>query len=386
MDKRREHVEAVQKDRGGLDEHIVADILRLAHWNPSQIAELMDQLYQAEMTRNEPRNLIRQAREAGWIRFVTPKHNAKSEALRKLFSCLTRVDVTFRSSVEDVASRAAAVLFEMVKEQATKGERQTVHLGFSGGYTVKKVFKEFANLLSEPSISLPKELVCHALVAGFDSKVPGADPTSFFTYLEDLDVAPSKKFVLLHAPPIVTPQDRQQLLTGSPGIREAYREAENGLALDIIVTSAADDHAVSDRYHSQLLAYCSDYSPETLKILVEDDGDFVGDMLWMPLARRGPIDTSGHPYRAMTLVELDAFPDLIRRGKRVLLVVGPCAAPPGCRRTKTKVLEAILGFDKQLITHLVVDGRTAEELMQGHSHPGLVDGRPARPADQEGQP
>jgi hypothetical protein len=63
----------------------------------------------------------------------------------------------------------------------------------------------------------------------------------------------------------------------------------------------------------------------------------------------------------MTLVELRELPPFMRKGKYVLLVVGPCAM---CQRTKSQILSAILASKPRLISHLVVDTRSAKEVLR----------------------
>jgi DNA-binding transcriptional regulator LsrR (DeoR family) len=94
-------------------------------------------------------------------------------------------------------------------------------------------------------------------------------------------------------------------------------------------------------------------SDKSLKAL--QNAGCVGDMLWRPLGERGPIETESE-IRAMTLVELSDLPKFIAGGKHVLLVLGPCVV---CNRPKTEMLRAVLTMPPRLITHLVVDSRSA---------------------------
>jgi hypothetical protein len=84
-------------------------------------------------------------------------------------------------------------------------------------------------------------------------------------------------------------------------------------------------------------------------------------MLWRPLAEKSPITTATE-YRALTLVELDFLPTFISQGKHVLLMLAPCAQ---CDRHKGRVLQTILGQTQHLVTHVVVDSRSAGYVVNG---------------------
>jgi hypothetical protein len=99
----------------------------------------------------------------------------------------------------------------------------------------------------------------------------------------------------------------------------------------------------------------------------------LGDLLWQPISRAGPVDSRKYPVRAIDNsgtggVNL-AF---IQRGKRVLLALGPCGI---CQEFKTDVLEAILESGQPLLTHLAVDSWTVRRLFGvGRPEPGELRG------------
>jgi DNA-binding transcriptional regulator LsrR (DeoR family) len=133
--------------------------------------------------------------------------------------------------------------------------------------------------------------------------------------------------------------------------------------LDVIVTSAAN----FQDSHSQLKKNFLEYSPETVDGL-ERDG-CIGDLLWQPISTEKLLDMSKYDYRPVTITRLEDLPDLAARGKKIVLALGPCAAPEHSQAeaSKAAVLEAILNHSlagKTSITHLVVDSRTAQELMR----------------------
>jgi DNA-binding transcriptional regulator LsrR (DeoR family) len=124
--------------------------------------------------------------------------------------------------------------------------------------------------------------------------------------------------------------------------------------LDIVLTSAGSIHdkdSVLRRAHAK--------HREQMDEMIEQDG-CVGDMLWLPLSKQKPLDNSKYPYRAMTLLDLTELPDLISRGTKVVLSIGPCGR---CNRLKTDVLADILDLPTALVTHLVADSRTTRHLL-----------------------
>jgi DNA-binding transcriptional regulator LsrR (DeoR family) len=85
----------------------------------------------------------------------------------------------------------------------------------------------------------------------------------------------------------------------------------------------------------------------------------VGDILWQPVGAQGPIELED-TIRALTLVQLRDLPDFVARGNRVLLMIGPCGK---CNQPKGRILHAILNQRRRLISDLVVDSRSAGQLL-----------------------
>lgn len=208
----------------------------------------------------------------------------------------------------------------------------------------------FAQLLDDSDADLPETLVLHALVAGFDVRDPTTDPNTFFTLFNNrTSVNTRYEYVGLHTPPVVR-ADEYDTLRNSEGIKESYDRAGD---LDIIVTSAADwtDEHSNFRQYMEKSAGCAE-------MLVK--GGCIGDMLWLPVGPHGPLQVQTR-IRSMTLIELGELASFMKKGKHVLLVLGPCAM---CRRTKSRVLSAILASEQRLISHLVVDTRSVKEALR----------------------
>jgi len=316
----------------------------------AEIAKRIREDYAARtFTRQSAYPMLLEAAQAGRLRFVPKASFTLATQLRDRYNWLAGVEVVHTNQFEDVAYQGAETLITLLKHVSREPERK-VHIGFAGGHAMRRLAQIFAQLLDESGADLPGMLVLHALVAGFEVRDPTTDPNTFFTlFRNETSVNTKFEFVGLHTPPVVRASEYDSLRY-IEGIRESYEQAKD---LDIIVTSAADwSHP-----HNTFRKYMK-HSPGCADILVK--ADCRGDMLWLPLGPNGPLKIQTE-VRAMTLVELPQLPRFIKRGKYVLLVLGPCAI---CQETKSRILSAILNSKKQLISHLVVDTRSAKEAMQ----------------------
>lgn len=317
----------------------------------SEIKHLMKERHGIDMPREEPYQLISFAASQGWVRFVAPCEYALRAQIKKRCRRL-EVEVIHTSVFDDVGYHAAEMLVDLLQKHGEPPySKDEVHIGFAGGHAMRKVAQTFAGLLRQPTEGLPKTVVFHAMVAGFDVNEPSTDPNAFFTYfVNDPAMQVEAQFVGLHAPAVVKTKQFAGLRE-LDGIKQTYDRAKQ---LDIIVTSAslwADPHSMLRRYMTK--------SPASLSAL--EKAGCVGDMLWRPLGPDGPIEINTE-IRAMTLVELSDLTRFIQRGKHVLLVLGPCG---GCNKPKGGVLDLVLNSPQRLITHLVVDSRAARQFLKG---------------------
>jgi DNA-binding transcriptional regulator LsrR (DeoR family) len=345
--KRRDLVHA---RRGGLDfREVVAAVCRYfcKGSTATEIRELMQKEWNVEMTREEPYQCISYAASRDWIRFVAPHEHGLREKIRGKCPWLDEVEVVHSAVADDVAYHGAEMLVDLLRK--LKEQKDEVHVGFAGGHSMRKVCRSLAQLLRQPREGLPKSVVLHAMVAGFDVEDTTTDPNALFTYfVKDTAMQVDTHFVALHAPPLVRTKDFQRLKR-LEGIRESYERAKD---LDIVVTSAS----LWNDEHNKLRKYVETRSRECMPAL--EEAGCIGDMLWRPLGANGAIEIDTQ-IRAMTLMELTDLPRFIADGKYVLLVLGPCG---GCNTPKAEMLRTVLGIRPSLITHLVVDSRTAGEV------------------------
>ncbi|MEI6971240.1 MAG: hypothetical protein WCL44_06945 [bacterium] len=340
----------LRRPNGGLDQMEVLSAV-CKHFCRGNTASEIVRALRAEgiedIRREDPYQFISYAASRGWIKFVAPHEHSLREQIKKRCGWLKDVEVVHSSVSEDVAYHAAAMLVEMLQQCGLS--KKEVHIGFAGGHAMRKLAWALAQLLREPTDGLPETVVFHSMVAGFDVYDPTTDPNAFFTYfLPDPALQVKTGFVGLHAPAVV--RTRQFAgLKELEGIEECYAARKD---LDIIVTSASiwsDQHCLLRQYMEK--------SKNSLIALKE--AGCIGDLLWRPLAKSGPIEIETE-IRAMTLMELGDLPGFIAAGKQVLLALGPCS---GCGMPKGEILDAILGMRPPLITHLVVDSLSARGLM-----------------------
>jgi DNA-binding transcriptional regulator LsrR (DeoR family) len=314
---------------------------------PVEIKEQLKEKHGIKISREAVYPLILQAAARGWIRFTPPQEIELHRRIKEdRYAWLQDLSVVPSARPEEVAFRGAKMLLEILQQHHAD---EVVHIGFSGGHALRLLAQRFSQLLREPAEHLPREIVFHALVAGFDVSEPTTDPNAFFTYFVDDPASLVKtSFVSFNAPAIASAGTIQELSNES-GIREAYERAGE---IDIIVTSAscwADPHCNFRRY----LQLAGEWVEELEAI------GCVGDILWQPLGEDGPIDVQSSK-RAMTVIDLDEVSQFVANKNRVLLVAGPCGV---CKTPKTEVVKAILHQSKRIITHLAIDSGCARALL-----------------------
>ncbi|MBI4601628.1 MAG: hypothetical protein HY721_06670 [Planctomycetes bacterium] len=306
-----------------------------------------------KLTRQEPYRILSLAGKHNRLRYVPPQHDHLRQKIRERHGAwLRRVEVVSTALYEHVTEAGAHMLLDLVRDLAQPPlEKKVVRIGFSGGNTMRKVARCFADLLRKDKDGLPQTIVFHALVSALELKDPANDPNGFFTYLwHDPTILVETDFVLLPTGLVVDPQRFQQVWDNS----EVQRARELAQDLDLICTSAScwlDDHGPLKRYMTD--------SEECRQGLLQQG--IRGDMMFLPVGSKGPIDATGMS-RAFTLLQLDDVARLLAtRGTQVLLVLGPCGK---CARPKTEILETLLGLEKHHLSHLVTDSKTAAPLFK----------------------
>ncbi len=319
-----------------------------------EIVEAMKERYgvAGTMTRAIPYRILQRAAKHGRLTYTPPQQLVYASKIAREHRWLDEVSVVHTTNSVDVAREAASMLLRMVQERHRSGSHPgEIHIGFAAGMSVRQVAQAFAEILRYPADDLPERIVFHAMCTGHDKGNPTTSPNTYFSYFISPPVFEVEVgFVGLHAPAMVRTRDIERIME-TLEIQEAYTEAAR---IDIIVTSGSD----WDDEHSSLRVCMERSSPDSVKKICELGGEV--DLMWRPLGRNGPI-TAETEFRALTLMELTDLPRFIEGGGSVLLMLGPCGM---CKRSKVKVLHTTLAQEQRLVTHVVVDSRTAAHLLQ----------------------
>ncbi len=306
------------------------------------------------INRQQPFEILRRAARFKCFEYTAPFSLLLANELATRFPRLRRrPDVVHSLESLHIADRAAEKLFEMISGNPKgSGPRTEFHIGFAGGGLLELTARLLSDKLREALNPLPQILYFHSMVARFDDD-PIMDPNSFVRYFISGPPLPLEvRFVGVMAPGFIHTETVQKL-RATEGIREALARVKD---LDVLVTSAGG-HWTSgcSRLHK---LYAED--PKHSQVLEElNSRRCIGDLMWCPLGKGGPI-LLGHGIRAMTLVDLNDLPGLISQGKRVMLVLAPCAT---CARPKTEILKTLLALRRPLLTDLVVDSFTARSVI-----------------------
>jgi hypothetical protein len=278
---------------------------------------------------------------------------------------VTVVNVSGENAAQHVTSIAADQIVELIervwKEKQGKypndQKKQAVHIGMGAGYATMLVARRLAYKIRSGAEVPP--IVLHAISSGgFLPNEPYKSPSTYFSYFDPalMDV----KFVALFSATVVSNSDYENQ-KANPAIRHSFEKREE---IDIIVTSLAS----ADHEHGLLGQYLTHLIDQRLisrNVLDKmRQAGWVGDVQFRPYSANGPLPENVCPVRAVTLFELDELVKIAKdrtNGKYVVLVAGPCGE---CGETKKNALRPLLANEKlRLWTHLIVDTKTAKELL-----------------------
>ncbi len=319
--------------------------------------------------RESPMQWVREGAQKGWLKYDPPHENVMQQALADAFNWDQNDIVVVQSKEFDhVALAGAERLLRMIRKTKKRRKTDEVHVGFAGGRQLQLVAKNLAELLKTWSDANPKTIVLHAMVAAFGEQDYGADPNTFMGYFDEKEIKVEIRFVQIFAPGIVETDLRQELRKARE-INHAYEAAEK---LDIIVSGGGDwedEHSTSQHYLKKV-------DPQDVEALKAECA--IGDLLWQPLAKDGPIDLDAKgkfKFRPNTVVDLKSLPDRIRNGTGVLLALGPCGA---CGKPKGKLLDTIMSLEEPYVTQIVTDSATAHDALQRSQGATIVAAKKAK--------
>lgn len=337
--------------------------------SPRAISKILKNEYGIDCNQQQIYPKLRAGCNNGFITYTPPADYALAEALMERYKgVLEGVYVAAGPTIEGVAERASRLLDRLIRETHAKKARDAslandkgVHLGLSGGYSLRVLSECFARYLIQTFDKgdhdqtklygqFPDTLHMHAMVAGFDPLDPTTEPNAMFTHLHLENKVPVRmKFVGLNASPVVR-RDQLDAFTRLPHVKTSFEEADK---IEIAITSMGiwdDPYCMLRKCMEQ---YPKDY--QTLK-----DAKVIGDLMWQPLGPTEPINGITD-LKTVSVMDLLGLNWLIKRGGKVVLVVGRTRK----LESKAHVLRQLLAYKRPLISHLVVDSMTAGELLNG---------------------
>jgi len=325
-----------------------------------------------DITREKIYPIFWEACNRGFLLLQPPAEHHLRKKLESSFSLhqhpgeITVVNVSGENAAQHVTSTAADQIVELIehvgKEKREKypknPEKQAVHLGMGAGFATMLVARRLAYKIRSGT-AVP-QIVLHAISSGgFLPNEPHKSPSTYFSYFDPALM--NVKFIALFSATVVSNDDYENQKE-NPAIRSSFEKRDE---IDIIVTSLAS----AEHEHGLLGQYLTHLVGQRLISQTVLDRMFaagwVGDVQFRPYSVDGPLPEEVCPVRAVTLFELDELVEMAKdstNGKHVVLVAGPCGE---CGETKKHALIPLLANDKlRLWTHLIVDAKTAKELVE----------------------
>ena len=331
---------------------------------------IQTEYHRPDITREKIYPLFWEACQRGFLLLQAPWEETLKQKLTSYYRLerhpgeITVVNASGDSTAQHVTSTAADQIVKLIDKVWIEKKKkfpqdpaaQTVHLGMGAGYAAMLVAKRLSQKIRAGE-EVPT-LVLHAIsTGGFLPQEPHKSPTTYFTFFDRSMT--NIKYVALFSETVVDNADYDKLQK-NPGIRQSFeRKGE----IDIIVTSLA----AADHEHGLLVQYLSHLveqgfmEPNLLETMRK--AGWIGDVQFQPYSNDGPLKNAC-PVRAVTLFELEELVEMAKAksGKYVVLVAGPCGE---CGATKKHALKPLIASDNlRLWTHLVLDARTARELLE----------------------
>lgn len=306
--------------------------------------------------------LLWEAVRRGFVAINPPRHLRLEADLARRYGAgqnqVRVVPVRGPSAITHVAMAGANLLAGLIAEvwrEKTAGggaEHARVHIALGAGTTSELLARHLALLLQAHAEVPP--LTIHALTSGFRVEDPGTAPVTFFHLFDPqrLDV----RYVGLFSEAVVESAN-YEVVKNAIGVRESFRLRDE---IDIVITSLAsreDPHGMLN----QLLDSYRALNPEAHRRMIEmlDEQRWCGDVQYLSYSPKGPINQL-QGIRAVTLFEIPDLVEMVNRGRRVVLLSGPCGK---CGRSRSDALRPLLEVPTLRVwSHLVCDLTTAERL------------------------
>jgi len=323
-----------------------------------------------DLTREKIYPMFWEACHRGFLLLQPPPEHHLRKKLENSFALykhpgeVTVVNVSGETAAQHVTSVAADQIVELIervwkekKEQYPNDpEKQAVHLGMGAGFATMLVARRLAFKIRSGAEVPP--IVLHAISSGgFLPNEPHKSPSTYFSYFDPALM--NVEFVALFSATVVSSSDYENQ-KANPAIRYSFERRDE---IDIIVTSLAS----ADHKHGLLGQYLTHLIDQRLlskeALTKMHSAGWIGDVQFRPYSVAGPLPEDVCPVRAVTLFELDELVEIAksRSNRYIVLVAGPCGE---CGKTKKNALRPLLANEKlRLWTHLIVDAKTAKELL-----------------------
>lgn len=312
--------------------------------------------YGLNLNREDPWRLISEAARTNKLVYLAPTIAATTDEFSRRYAWLDELYIAHTRIPADLSFLVARSLLKLIRNRKRRKSADIVRIGVSGGGSIQMAFQRFAGLLAQEHSGLPSKIVFHSLVSSLDVS-PAKDSTGIYGYFNlSQDLPVDVEFVSIPAPGLVT-KEQYRFLEGIDSIKEAMAWRDK---LDIVVSSIGHWQGSEDgNAHSVLADQLRRKAPDHFREFVEAGA--IGDYIFMPVGLHGFVDLEG--FRIMSLFESRSdLSNWIKNGADVLVLAGPCGT---CGKPKTEVLRCLLNQppDRQLLTNLVVDHRTAHDLL-----------------------
>jgi len=340
---------------------------------------------QPPATRERCYDLVREAKRRGMFAILPPTDFHQSQRLLREFCSK---DVARRSikvvdarhdALVHVATGAAELLRSLVRKHAARRAPSEVHLGLGVGNSVLHVIEALAGLLRTMS-DCPRFVVHACIPSGLMKRTGqpgGAGQATTAMMAEQLRSAVGQAELIELDWAAWVPADAYKKTREEIASHRAFQQRE---AIDIIVVAPAPAQP-----HSVLCDFIRNDLPPSVGEVTRDElsaGAYVADVMCQPFSESGPLCLN-RGMRALTLFELDELVAFAAQpNKDVVLLGGPCSS---CGGTRTAALRPLIANEALRIwNHLVVDSKTAAELLDPHGvSPGAccseADSPPAVP-------
>jgi DNA-binding transcriptional regulator LsrR (DeoR family) len=317
------------------------------------------------VTRETVYDIVDEAIARRFVQMTPPVDRLLAERLEKKYPNITAatthvVQMAGPQDDDKVAKIAADLAFQSLREIKAGCPNRPVGIGLGPGRATRDFCLHFSHLLQNNPDAPAVRLV--AISGGGPSYSPEFASTSFFNlfpgqlFARDGTLPEDDRLKIGLFSESLVKTKNFEAIKACVGVKEAVAAAASGI-IDLVVTAMGD---IDDPH--DLLARSLVQSGVDLNELRARTG-MVGNVQYRPYSDQGPIKENPEDWRAVTLFEID---DLVRlasqRHKHVILIARQCGM---CGKSRARAVRPLVSLPHmKVFSHLVVDSKTAGELLQ----------------------